>query len=184
LSSKMTRTMWIALFCLVGLGPAIAIKVVNRPASLPVEAAPALELALVPNEAAKSDRLPLPAMRAEAEVGPASSPQPETQPADADGTVKSPGRHWRDANAKALSDEVDTDESTSHPQADLPSRLNRGARHDRAIPSERPHRHAIGKGPVENAGNSPSRPREPWRCRQDTMGSVLRSLDLAPKCSM
>ena len=35
----MTRTMWIAFFCLVGLGPAIAIKIVTRPAALAFEAA-------------------------------------------------------------------------------------------------------------------------------------------------
>ena len=70
----MTRTMWIALFCLVGLGPAIAIRVVTRPASLAVEAAQdqsRTELALAPNEAAKADRLPLHDIRAETEVMPA-----------------------------------------------------------------------------------------------------------------
>jgi hypothetical protein len=71
--------MWIALFCLVGLGPAIAIRVVTRPASLAVEAAQdqsRTELALAPNEAAKADRLPLHDIRAETEVMPAAQPEP------------------------------------------------------------------------------------------------------------
>ena len=132
----MTRTMWIALFCLVGLGPAIAIKVVTRPASLAVEAAQdrsRTELALAPNEAAKADRLPLHDIRAETEVMPAAQPEPpETPPADA--TVKIPGRQWQDANAKALPGEglprtgsgVDTDEdNASNNQAEPRSRFNR-----------------------------------------------------------
>ena len=79
----MTRTMWIALFCLVGLGPAIAIKVVTRPASPVVEAAPdqdRTELALAPNEAAKSDRLPLPDIGAGSEIMPVAQPEPSETP--------------------------------------------------------------------------------------------------------
>ena len=91
----MTRTMWIALFCLVGLGPAIAIRVVTRPVSLAVEAAQdqsRTELALAPNEAAKADRLPLHDIRAETEVMPAALPEPsETPPTGPDETVRIPG---------------------------------------------------------------------------------------------
>src|ERR1700730_12125235 len=107
----MTRTMWIALFCLVGLGPAIAIKVVTRPAS---EAAQdqsrqdqsRTELALAPNEAAKADRLPLHDIGAETAVMPAGQPEPsEIAATGPDETVKVPGRRWRDANARALAGE-------------------------------------------------------------------------------
>jgi hypothetical protein len=182
----MSRTMWIALFCLVGLGPAIAIKVVTRPASMAVEATPEQELAPAPNEAAKSDRLPLSDIREEAAVSPSAPAEPsETLPAAPDETVKIPGRHWRDANAKAFSGEVDTgEESSSNKQAESPSRFNRPGRSAKAVSSDRLHRHAIGKRPIESAGNSPSKPREAWHCRQDAMGSVLRSLDLSPKCNM
>jgi hypothetical protein len=100
----MTRTMWIALFCLVGLGPAIAIKVVTRP-SPAVEAAQdqgRTELAWGPNEAAKSDRLKLPDMRAESEAMPAAPPEPLVAPPAGLETTSNPGRRWQDANAKAL----------------------------------------------------------------------------------
>ena len=64
----MSRTMWVAVFCLVGLGLAIAIKVAAPPASLVVEPAQdqsKIEPAFALNESAKSDRLELPNARAE-----------------------------------------------------------------------------------------------------------------------
>ena len=186
----MTRTIWIALFCLVGLGPAIAIKVVTRPASPAVEAAPdqtRTDLALAPNEAAKSDRLPLRDIRAEAEVMPAAEPPDGTQ------TTGIPGRRWQDANAKALPGEslprtgsgVEThDEDASNKEVGPPLQSNRTGRGSRIAPLERPHRHTIARKPIESAGNGPPKPREAWHCRQDAMGSVLRSLDLSPRCHM
>jgi hypothetical protein len=132
----MTRTMWIAVFCLVGLGPTIAIRVVTRPASLAVEAAQdqrRTELALAPNEAAKADRLPLHDIRAETEVMPAAQSEPsETPPTGPDETVRIPGRRWQDANAKALPGEnlprtgsgVDTgDENTSNNEPEASVRV-------------------------------------------------------------
>jgi hypothetical protein len=198
----MTRTMWIALFCLVGLGPAIAIKVVTRPASLAVEAAQdqsrqdqnRTELALAPNEAAKADRLPLHDIRTETEVMPAAQPEPsETPAARPDDTAKVPGRRWQDANARALASEslprtgsgADTsDESTSNNEAEPPSRFNRNAKGASVAPSERAHRHTIARRPIESASSTPPTPREVWHCRQDAMGSVLRSLNLSPRCNM
>jgi hypothetical protein len=189
----MTRTMWIALFCLVGLGPAIAIKVVTRPASLTAEAAQDQarnEPAPAPNEATKSDRLPLPDIRADAEPMPAAEP-PGTLVGGAETGI--PGRRWQDANAKALPGEslpragsgVETGEdNASDKQAERPSRFNRTGRASRIAPSERPHRHSIARTPIETAGNNPPKPREAWHCRQDAMGSVLRSLDLSPRCHM
>ena len=166
----MTRTVWIALFCLVGLGPAIAIKIVARPASLAVEAAQdqnRAAMALAPNEVAKSDRLPLPDIAAEAEVMPAppeavETPQQaavETPAARQDETVKTetvktPHRHWQDANASVA-------------------------------PSEPRHRHTIDRKRINSAANAPPRPRaEAFHCRQDAVGSVLRSLDLSPRCHL
>jgi len=67
LGSRMSRTMWLALFCLIGLGPAIAIKFAAPPASLVVEPAQdqsKTEPAFALNESAKSDRLELPNARA------------------------------------------------------------------------------------------------------------------------
>jgi hypothetical protein len=187
----MTRTMWIALFCLVGLGPAIAIKVVTRPASVAAEAVQdqaRTEPTPAPNETAKSDRLPLPDIRAEAELMPAAQP-PETPPTESG----IPGRRWQDANAKALPAEslprtgsgVETgEENASNKQAEIPSRFNRTGKAARIAPSERPHRHTIARPRIETAGNNPPKPREAWHCRQDAMGSVLRSLDLSPRCHM
>jgi hypothetical protein len=178
----MTRTMWIALFCLVGLGPAIAIKVVTRPASLAVEAEQdqgRTELAL-PNEAAKADRLPLHDIRAETEIMPAAQPEPsETPPAGPDETVRIPGRHWQDANARAL-----PGESLPRTEVEPPSLINRNGKGSGVAPSERPHRHTIARTPIESASSNPPKPREVWHCRQDAMGSVLRSLDLSPRCNM
>ena len=187
----MTRTMWIALFCLVGLGPAIAIKVVTRPASVAAAAAQdQAGTAPAPNEAAKSDRLPLPDIRAEAELMPAAEP-PEAPPDGVESGI--PGRRWQDANAKAPPNEslprtgsgIETgEEKASNKQAGIPSRFDRTRKAARIVPSEPAHRHTIARPPVETAGNNPPKPREAWHCRQDAMGSVLRSLDLSPRCHM
>jgi hypothetical protein len=176
----MTRTMWIALFCLMGLGPAIAIKVVTRPAPPAVEAAQdqgGTGLALAPNEAAKSDRLPLPDIRAGTEIMPVEPEFSGAVPAGP-GTVKVPGRRWRDANARALADE-----NLSNQEAKPPSRFNRNERGSRIAPSGQPHRHTMAR-PMESVGNSQPQRRQVWHCRQDAMGSVLRSLDLSPRCNM
>jgi hypothetical protein len=181
----MTRTMWIALFCLVGLGPAIAIKVVTRPVPLAVEAAqnPGGTDALVPNEAAKSDRLPLPDIRAESEM-PAAQPEPaETSPAGPE-TARIPGRRWQDANAKALSNDTG-DENTSNKEPEPPLRFNRHGKAAGIAPSEPSHRRAIARKPIESAGNGPAKPEtHAWHCRQDATGSLLRALDLSPRCNM
>jgi hypothetical protein len=178
----MTRTMWIALFCLVGLGPAIAIKVVTRSVPPVVEAAQdqsRTEIAPGPNEAAKSDRLKLPDMRAESEAMPA-----ETAPAKAE-TAGIAGRRWQDANAKALSSDMDTgDDNASSKEAKPPLRFNRNGKSSGIAPSE-PHRHAVAKRPIESAGVSPPKPgTHVWHCRQDSTGSFLRALDLSPRCNM
>jgi hypothetical protein len=185
----MIRTMWIALLCLVGLGPAIAIKVVTRPASPTVEVAQdhgRTELALAPNEAAKSDRLPLPDIRAEGEAMPAAQREPSETPPGGPETGRVPGRRWQDANAKALPGELDAgDENASNKDAKLPPRLKRNGKGSRAGSSERRHRPTIARRPMESAGNSPPKPKtEVWHCRPDAMGSVLRSLDLSPRCNM
>jgi hypothetical protein len=180
----MTRTMWIALFCLVGLGPAIAIKVVTRP-SPALEAAQdqsRTEIASGPNEAAKSDRLKLPDMRAESE---AVQPEPSEAPPANPETTGLPGRHWQDANAKALSGDMDPGEENGSDKEKKPAlRINRNGKSSGVAPSE-PHRHAVVKRPIESAGVSPAKPEtHAWHCRQDATGSLLRALDLSPRCNM
>jgi hypothetical protein len=162
----MTRTMWIALFCLVTLGASIAIRVAAPPASVFAETAPPqskIGTGPGPNEAAKSDRLELPSIRAETdetEIMPAAQPLPvetppvETAPSKPE-TIKIPSQRWQNANAKIA-------------------------------PSEPPpHRRPIAREPKKNtASNPPTAKAEVWHCRQDAMGSLLRSLDLSPRCNL
>jgi hypothetical protein len=163
----MSRTMWIALFCIIGLGPLIAIKLAT-PASLVVEAAQdqsKIEPALAVNESGKADRLKLPDTPAKTEiVAPATkatpaentSTSPETiNPSASPKPIKgTPSGHWQDANATAMS-----------------------------VAS--PPRRAKSKESKESAGQDPPKPRaDAWHCRQDAMGGLLRSLDLSPRCNM
>jgi len=151
--------MWLALFCLIGLGPAIAIKVAAPLASLVVEPAQdqsKIEPAAAPNESAKSDRLELPNARAEAEIiVPPVKPMLAETPSTSPETVKKVAdRPWQDTNARTIS-----------------------------VAS--PRRHAKSKESKKSADTSPSNARaEVWHCRQDAMGSLLRSLDLSPRCNL
>jgi hypothetical protein len=153
----MTRTMWIALFCLLTSSASIAIRVATPPASLFVKAAPdqgKIGMASVPNESAKSDRLELPDIRAETEITPAAQAVPVETPSTKPETIKSPSRHWQDANA-------------------------------RIAPSEPPHRRNITREPKKSADSNPPKARaEVWHCRQDAVGSLMRSLDLSPRCNL
>jgi hypothetical protein len=154
LGSKMSRTMWLAVFCLIGLGPAIAIMVA-APASLVVERAqhqsqmnPAFALA-------KSDRLELPNARAETDIiAPATKLMPADTPSTSPEAVKKvDDGHWQNANAKTMS------------------------------PS--PRRHTKSKESMQSPGKYPPNERaEVWHCRQDAVGSLLRSLDLSPRCHL
>jgi hypothetical protein len=158
--------MWLAFFCLIGLAPAIAIGVAVRPASLVIQPALVVEPAqdqtrtepvLAVNESAKSDRLELPAIiRAEpGTIALVAKPPPEEAPSTSPETVnKVPDRHWRNANA-------------------------------RMTPTAPSHRHPEKRESQQSAGKSPPSTRtEVWHCRQDAMGSLLRSLDLSPRCNL
>jgi hypothetical protein len=155
----MSRTMWLAVFCLVGLAPAIAIKVAAPPAFLVVDPAQdqsKVERAFAPNESAKSDRLELPKARGETEIiVPAAKPMPTETPSTRPETVKKVAdRHWQNANAK-----VD--------------------------PVASPPRHTKSKELKQSAGKYPPNERAAvWHCRQDAVGSLLRSLDLSPRCNL
>jgi len=170
----MSRTVWLALFCLIGLAPAIALKVAAPSASLGGERAPPpsrIEPPFTPNDAEKSDRLELP--NAHAETGivvpasklmatetPSSSPEPVSpSPEGPEPVSPSPepakkvaDRHWQNANASIIS-------VAPHP------------------------RHVKSKELKQSASKDPPKERTAvWHCRQDAMGSLLRSLDLSPRC--
>jgi hypothetical protein len=154
----MSRTVWLALFCLIGLGPAIAIKVATPPASLVVQPAQGqskIEPALAPNQSAKSDRLELPDTRGETELTePSTTTMPVATSSTSPETVKQvASRHWQDANART------------------------------SVAS--PRRHTKSKESKRSAGKfHPNERAEVWHCRQDGVGSLLRSLDLSPRCNL
>jgi hypothetical protein len=175
----MSRTMWFALFCLIGVGAAIAIKAATPPAEH-AQHQGKMEPAFALNESAKSDRLELADTPGETgiivpasgtrpvetpsvvpETGPVETPSasPETRPAEtpsasSETTRKIASKHWQDANA-------------------------------RVTPVAPPRRHAKSKEPKKTVGEYPvSAKAGVWHCRQDAMGSLLRSLDLSPRCNL
>jgi hypothetical protein len=189
------KTMWLILFCLVGLAPVVAIKVAAPSASSVVGPAPnrskpdqsKIELAFAPNEKAKSDRLELPRARAEPEII-----VPAAQPAPAE--VPSPSAETPSTKAVASSTSVETASSTSVETASSTSvetTVKKAAdRHwqdanARLVPVAPAHRHTKSKEPKPSAASQPPSERaEAWHCRQDAMGSLLRSLDLSPRCNL
>jgi hypothetical protein len=158
----MTRTIWFALFCVVGLGAAMAIRMAG-PIATSVAAPTAdesnTEPAAVPNELTKSDRLPLPSapVETEASLPPAMATAqiPAEIPPPVPETIKKvEDRHWQDANA-------------------------------RIVPTESSRRHARKSEPRKSGGTTASNAKtEVWHCRRDAMGSLLRSLDLSPRCDL
>lgn len=161
-----SKTMWLAVFCMVGLAPSIAIKVAAPRVSLVVEPAPAqskVEPAFTLNESAKSDRLQLPNARAEPAMvalaaKPARAETPLTSPgtpSTAPETVKNiADRRWQDANASI-------------------------------VPIAPARKHPKIKEAKPSANQSPpSKSAEVWHCRQDAVGGLLRSLDLSPRCNL
>jgi hypothetical protein len=155
----LSKTIWLTFFCLIGLAPAIAIGVAVRPASLVVEPAQeqiTTEPVVAVNESAKSDRLELPTIT-HAEPGTielVAKPPPEEAPSTSPETVNK-----------------------------IPDRHWRNA-NARLIPTAPSHRHAEKRESQQSASKSPSTRTEVWHCRQDAMGSLLRSLDLSPRCNL
>jgi hypothetical protein len=171
--------MWFALFCLIGVGVAIAIKAATPPAER-AQHQGKMEPAFALNESAKSDRLELADTPGETgiivpasgtrpvetpsvvpETGPVETPSasPETRSAEtpsasSETTRKIASKHWQDANAKIT-------------------------------PVAPPRRHAKSKESKKTVGEYPvSAKAGVWHCRQDAMGSLLRSLDLSPRCNL
>jgi hypothetical protein len=161
----LSRTVWLALLCWLGLAPAIAVRLVAPPAASAVAPAPdrsQTEPASGPNRAAKSDRLALPRTRAESFAAPetlsavpAAQPMPApVAPRGAETAGKAADRHWQNANA-------------------------------RLAPAPPPRRPAKARESKPGAGQAPPGKRaEAWHCRQDAVGGLLRTLDLSPKCQL
>jgi hypothetical protein len=175
----MSRTIWLALFCLVGLGPAIAIKLVGPPTSL--VAKPALdqtkiEPAFAANQSAKSDRLELLAARAEKDIiVPAAKPMPAETRSTGPEPVK----------------KIDIDHTVVHHAPVVENVLGRHADRNwqnanaKVTPVESPRRHTKSEESKQSTGKyPPNKTAEVWHCRQDAVGSLLRSLDLSPRCSL
>ena len=173
----MTRTMWIALSCLVISAASIAIRVAMPQASLFGEALPdqsKIVMASVPNEAAKSDRLELPVIRAET----ASTPAAQAAP------VEAPSTEAETTKSETTKPETNKPETRKPETNRIPHRRWRDANASVA-PLEQPHRRSIAGEPKKSVGNNPPKARaEVWHCRQDAMGSLLRSLDLSPRCDL
>jgi hypothetical protein len=190
------KTMWLTLFCLVGLGPVIAIKLAAPPA--PSVAGPTpnrskpdqskMELAFAPNETAKSDRLELARPVPEPDIiVPAANPAPAETPA--------PNAETPSPNAITSSTDVGTASSTSvetAPSTTVETAVKKAAGRNwknanaRLLPAAPPHRRTKSKEPEPSAAadHPPSERAEAWHCRQDAMGSILRSLDLSPRCNL
>jgi hypothetical protein len=166
---------------LVGLGPAIAIKVAAPPASSIVEPAQdqsKIEPAFALNESAKSDRLELPNARVEDEIiVPAAKPTPAETPSSGPETV-------RPAETSSTSPEtVKPAEAPSTSPETVKKIANRHWQNANGsmIPAS-PHRQIKSKESKQSA--APGEKAEVWHCRQDAVGGLLRSLDLSPRCNL
>jgi hypothetical protein len=165
----LSKTMWLALFCWLGLAPVIAIRLAGPPAASAVAPAPDRsppEAAFGSNRAAKSDRLPLPQTRAKSFAAleiltavPAAEPMPAPiVPSGPETVRKAADRHWQNANARMT------------PAA--PPRRPAQAKESKPSPIQFP------------PGQRAEKRVEAWHCRQDAVGGLLRSLDLTPKCQL
>jgi hypothetical protein len=179
----MHRTVWFAFCCLVaGFGALVSIKAIATPSLFAVATnfpdAPRTRLgpdgSLTPNRAAKSDRLPIPDMRAPTntftpQVATATTPvvpveraPPPNIPAEPARTNADDARQmaawtvahqrWRKANAELIA---------APPQ----QRLAR---------KQRPTAEADNRTGKVIINTLP--------CRQDAVGGLLRALDLSPRC--
>jgi hypothetical protein len=149
--------MWIALFCLATSIASIAIRVVTPSDSSSIEATldqRKIDMATVPNESAKSDRLELHDFRAEAQIMPAAEAVPVEAPSTKPEVIKILHGRWQDSNAGL---------APSEPP------------HRRTITSAAKKNAGIAP---------PKMRAEVWHCRQDAVGGLLRALDLSPRCNL
>jgi hypothetical protein len=160
----MTRMLWFAALCLASLGTAIAISAAVPTHSSVAKSTQAQSTpwsAFTLNETAKSDRLALPVARTEIETV-----TPTTMPVEAPSMSPEPAiaatvPDWREANAKAIS-------------AASSRRLPQGKKLKRRLTEHE-------KRPTEHAANEKP---PAFHCRQDAVGSLLRTLDLSPRCDL
>jgi hypothetical protein len=180
----MHRTVWFSFCCLVaGFGALVSIKAIATPSLFAVVAnfpdalrtRPGPDESLTPNRAAKSDRLPIPDMRAPTntftpQVATATTPVVPVETAAAPANIPAEPartnpddarqmaawtvahRRWRKANAKLIA---------APPQQRLVQRPRPTAEAD----------NGTGKVIVNTLP-----------CRQDAVGGLLRALDLSPRC--
>jgi hypothetical protein len=168
----MTRMLWFAALCLASLGTAIAISAAVPTHSSVAKSTQAQSTpwsAFTLNETAKSDRLALPVARTEIEtVTPTTMPveAPSMSPEEAplirpEPAIAATVPDWREANAKAIS-------------AASSRRLPQGKKLKRRLTEHE-------KRPTEHAANEKP---PAFHCRQDAVGSLLRTLDLSPRCDL
>ena len=175
----MSRTMWLALFCIVGLGPAIAIKLAAPPPTLVVEPGQdrsGFEPAFAPNELAKADRLELLAdtsVKTEVIV--------PTKPVAAESSS---------TNLETVK-KVDIDQAVVHRAPLFDSGRSRHANRNwrnanaKMSPVEPLRRQNEGNEAKQSTGKpAPNKTAEVWHCREDAIGGLLRSLDLSPRCNL
>jgi hypothetical protein len=102
------RTVWLAAFCLLGLGPFVLMKVVTGTSARPVAAdivgaaRPSVTASLPEDTLGKSDRLPefhpTEVKQEEATVTPAVAPMEAVQPSVQDDPPKIVPRHWHEGD--------------------------------------------------------------------------------------
>jgi hypothetical protein len=86
---------------------------------------------------------------------------------------------------------VDIDRTVVHQapvfESGLGRRVDRNWRNanDKINSVEPPRRHTKSNETKQSTGkNLPNKTAEVWHCRQDAMGTLLRSLDLSPRCNL
>jgi hypothetical protein len=177
--------MWLALFCMVGLGPAIAIKVAALPAALVVKPAQdqsRIEPALAPNELAKADRLELPDTPANSDlIVPDTTPISVATPM----SVQSPSTNAGTIETVNADHAVVRQAPVSKGGLDRPAARKWQNANAKISPVEPPRRRTKNNESAQSTGkHPPKQTAEVWHCRQDAMGGLLRSLDLSPRCNL
>jgi hypothetical protein len=187
----MSRTMWFALFCLAGVGAAIAIKAAT-PSAEHAQRQGKTEPAFALNESAKSDRLELADTPVETGI---FVPDTGTRPVE----TPSAGPETRPVETSSASPETGSVETplaspetrpVETPSASPPTARKIASQHwqnanARIAPVAPPRRHTKSQESKKAVGEYPqSAKAEVWHCRQDAMGSLLRSLDLSPRCDL
>jgi len=187
----MHRNLWFALGCVAGFGALVSIKAFAVVANLPdaPRTRPGPYETLTPNRAAKSDRSPLPDMRAPTNAFVATATTPvvpvETAPAPPNvpatpvvpvETAPAP------PNVPAEPARTNADDARQISASAVAQRRWRklNTKLIAAPPQHRPVRKPRPTAEAENRTGKVIVNTLP--CRQDAMGGLLRALDLTPRC--